>query len=276
VRQQIRSARRPTGFVSPSRPTARAHRSSGRRPGSPIWSSTGRVRSGATGSRDLATATRWSDTTSAAVACPTGRWRASHSRPGWRTWRPSSTPPAWSASPSWASPMAVRRHRLRRPPPERVSHLVLYGTYARGRAHRHRRRLGAATPPRRAGLLGLRRRRPAPRDRHARWPPAGRQGRGVPVAWREEGGTPAIVESIRAGLIFQLHQAVGTELIRERETSFVRRAIRSWRRNPAIEILGDPDADRLPIVALVVHTPHRPRLGAAELQPLPSRRAPAP
>jgi len=30
---------------------------------------------------------------------------------------------------------------------------------------------------------------------------------------REEGGTPAIVESIRAGLVFQLKQAVGVEVI---------------------------------------------------------------
>jgi selenocysteine lyase/cysteine desulfurase len=79
-------------------------------------------------------------------------------------------------------------------------------------------------------------------------------------SYREEGGTPAIVESIRAGLVFQLHRAIGTEAIRERETSFVRRAIRSWRRNPAIEVLGDPEADRLPIVSFVVHTPDGRRL----------------
>src|SRR5439155_16022909 len=37
------------------------------------------------------------------------------------------------------------------------------------------------------------------------------------VEHREEGGTPAIVESIRAGLVFQLKGAVGTEAIRDRE-----------------------------------------------------------
>jgi selenocysteine lyase/cysteine desulfurase len=79
-------------------------------------------------------------------------------------------------------------------------------------------------------------------------------------SYREEGGTPAIVESVRAGLVFQLHQAVGAEVIRERETSFVRRAIRSWRSNPAIEVLGDPGADRLPIVSFVVRTPDGRRL----------------
>ena len=30
---------------------------------------------------------------------------------------------------------------------------------------------------------------------------------------REEGGTPAIVESIRAGLVFQLKEAIGSDVI---------------------------------------------------------------
>jgi selenocysteine lyase/cysteine desulfurase len=72
---------------------------------------------------------------------------------------------------------------------------------------------------------------------------------------REEGGTPAIVESIRAGLVLQLAQLVGADLIREREDRFVRRAIESWRANPAIGLLGDLSADRLPIVSFVVHAP---------------------
>jgi selenocysteine lyase/cysteine desulfurase len=69
---------------------------------------------------------------------------------------------------------------------------------------------------------------------------------------REEGGTPAIVESIRAGLVFQLKAAVGEELIREREESFIRRAIASWSDDPNIEILGNCSADRLSIVSFVV------------------------
>src|SRR2546421_6914966 len=69
---------------------------------------------------------------------------------------------------------------------------------------------------------------------------------------REEGGTPAIVESIRAGLVFQLKQAVGTEEIRRREESFIRRAIERWGRHPDLEILGNPELDRLSIVSFVV------------------------
>lgn len=69
---------------------------------------------------------------------------------------------------------------------------------------------------------------------------------------REEGGTPAIVESIRAGLVFQLKSAVGEAVIREREHAFIRRAIESWETNEHISILGNPDAWRLSIVSFVV------------------------
>jgi selenocysteine lyase/cysteine desulfurase len=69
---------------------------------------------------------------------------------------------------------------------------------------------------------------------------------------REEGGTPAIVEAIRAGLVFQLKQAVGRDAIREREDSFIRRAIESWSANPDIELLGNTKAERLSIVSFVV------------------------
>lgn len=69
---------------------------------------------------------------------------------------------------------------------------------------------------------------------------------------REEGGTPAILESIRAGLVFQLKEAVGVEAIRQREESFIHRAIARWERNPNIGILGSHSLDRLSIVSFVV------------------------
>ncbi len=72
---------------------------------------------------------------------------------------------------------------------------------------------------------------------------------------REEGGTPAIVESIRAGLVFALKERVGTDLIRKLEHEFIRRAIDSWSENPNIRILGNPQADRLSIVSFVVRAP---------------------
>ena len=69
---------------------------------------------------------------------------------------------------------------------------------------------------------------------------------------REEGGTPAIVESIRAGLVFQLKEAVGTAAIRDREESFIHRAIERWEHNPNIQILGSHSLPRLSIVSFVV------------------------
>ncbi len=72
------------------------------------------------------------------------------------------------------------------------------------------------------------------------------------IEHREEGGTPNIVGAIRAGLVFQLKEAVGSEAIRAREESFIRRAIASWDEDPNIEILGNHDADRLSIVSFVI------------------------
>jgi len=69
---------------------------------------------------------------------------------------------------------------------------------------------------------------------------------------REEGGTPAIIGSIRAGLVFQLKEAVGEEVIREHEEAFIRRAIESWSGNPNMRILGNQSARRLSIVSFVV------------------------
>jgi len=72
---------------------------------------------------------------------------------------------------------------------------------------------------------------------------------------REEGGTPAIVDSIRAGLVFQLKQAVGIDVIREHEDHYLRRAVASWLDEPAMQILGNLDAERLSIVSFVVKAP---------------------
>ena len=69
---------------------------------------------------------------------------------------------------------------------------------------------------------------------------------------REEGGTPGIIESIRAGLVFQLKDAVGVELIRKREEDFIHRAIDAWSQNPNIRILGNKAAWRLSIVSFVI------------------------
>jgi selenocysteine lyase/cysteine desulfurase len=75
-----------------------------------------------------------------------------------------------------------------------------------------------------------------------------------PVA-REEAGTPAIVGSIRAGLVFALKEAVGADTIRRREGELARRALASWRTNPNLRILGSPEPERLAIVSFGVRHP---------------------
>ena len=75
---------------------------------------------------------------------------------------------------------------------------------------------------------------------------------------REEGGTPGIVESIRAGLVFALKEEVGSEEIRRREHRLARRALASWLENPRIEILGGTKVARLPIISFGVR--HRGRM----------------
>ncbi|MDP7164407.1 MAG: aminotransferase class V-fold PLP-dependent enzyme [Alphaproteobacteria bacterium] len=74
---------------------------------------------------------------------------------------------------------------------------------------------------------------------------------------REEGGTPEIVGSIRAGLVFRLKQEVGAEAIFAHETELARQAIERWSENPNIEILGSLSAARLPIISFLV--PHQGR-----------------
>ena len=78
--------------------------------------------------------------------------------------------------------------------------------------------------------------------------PLGHQYLDDPVA-REEGGTPAIVESIRAGLVFALKQAVGTDLIAAREERLWRHVLRRWADYPGIEVLGSHRAARLSIIS---------------------------
>jgi len=69
---------------------------------------------------------------------------------------------------------------------------------------------------------------------------------------REEGGTPAIIESIRAGLAFQLKERVGSETIRAREEAFIDRAMAAWSDVSEIGILGNPALSRLSIVSFTI------------------------
>jgi selenocysteine lyase/cysteine desulfurase len=67
-----------------------------------------------------------------------------------------------------------------------------------------------------------------------------------PVA-REEAGTPAIVESVRAGLVFALKRGVGPDAIHAHHERIRARVMRRWRSLPGLDLLGDRDLVRLPI-----------------------------
>lgn len=73
------------------------------------------------------------------------------------------------------------------------------------------------------------------------------------VERREEAGTPAIVEAIRAGLVFQLKQTVGADQIHRRESALLSRAREALADCEQIEILGPADAQRLSILSLRIH-----------------------
>jgi len=77
------------------------------------------------------------------------------------------------------------------------------------------------------------------------------------LSHREEGGTPAIIESIRAGLVFLLKETVGGEVIEKLEADLVARAIGVWSANPRIHILGNLKARRLSIVSFLIRHDER-------------------
>ncbi len=58
---------------------------------------------------------------------------------------------------------------------------------------------------------------------------------------REKAGTPGVLQTLKAGLVFQIKDAVGTDVIHKREHEFTDRALHSWGENSDIEILGNPD-----------------------------------
>jgi selenocysteine lyase/cysteine desulfurase len=67
---------------------------------------------------------------------------------------------------------------------------------------------------------------------------------------REKAGTPGVLQTLKAGLVFQIKDAVGTDVIHRREQEYASRALESWMENDRIEILGNPDpASRVGIIS---------------------------
>ena len=72
------------------------------------------------------------------------------------------------------------------------------------------------------------------------------------VQVREGGGTPPIIQIIRAGLVFELKDYLG-DLMLEAEHKLVAKAKERFRDNPALTLLGDLSADRLGVFSVVFH-----------------------
>ncbi|XP_072040662.1 uncharacterized protein [Amphiura filiformis] len=75
------------------------------------------------------------------------------------------------------------------------------------------------------------------------------------VEMREEGGTPSIVGAIRAGMVFQMKQAVGTTNIMKREHELCRKAVEFWSSSPNLILLGNTSVPRLPIFSFLIRHP---------------------
>lgn len=73
------------------------------------------------------------------------------------------------------------------------------------------------------------------------------------LAAREEAGTPNVIGDIRAALAFIIKDAVGADVIADRETRFNQMALDGWRENPHLTLLGVNHQHRLPIFSFLVH-----------------------
>ncbi len=70
---------------------------------------------------------------------------------------------------------------------------------------------------------------------------------------REEGGTPEILGSIRAGLAVQLKESVGSDLIMSREEALTQLAFREWSAVKELVLVGPHQSvSRLPIFSFLV------------------------
>ena len=58
---------------------------------------------------------------------------------------------------------------------------------------------------------------------------------------REKAGTPGVLQTLKAGLVFQIKDDVGVDVINAREHELTDRAMKSWGKNENIEVLGNPD-----------------------------------
>ncbi len=64
------------------------------------------------------------------------------------------------------------------------------------------------------------------------------------IETRESAGTPAILQTIKAALVFELKETIGLDVIEQRELEITQQAMARWQAHPKIEVLGNPDAEK--------------------------------
>jgi len=76
------------------------------------------------------------------------------------------------------------------------------------------------------------------------------------VEEREKAGTPGVLQTLKAAMVFSIKEEIGTERIEAREHELLCRAFERWERTPAVEILGNQDpARRIGIVSFNIKEP---------------------
>lgn len=71
---------------------------------------------------------------------------------------------------------------------------------------------------------------------------------------REDAGTPAILGKLRIALAFRVKEQLGLKALTAREHELFRRAVARLSANPRVQLLGNPEADRLAFLSFLVFT----------------------
>ncbi len=61
---------------------------------------------------------------------------------------------------------------------------------------------------------------------------------------REKAGTPGVLQTMKAAMVFAIKTELGTQSIEKREHELLSRAFERWANTPQIEIMGNPDPQR--------------------------------
>ncbi|KAK9109355.1 hypothetical protein Sjap_017415 [Stephania japonica] len=71
---------------------------------------------------------------------------------------------------------------------------------------------------------------------------------------REDAGTPAIIQKIRAALAFSVKEYVGYQMIEPQEKLWVQTALKRFMPNPSIRVLGNTSVRRQPVISFLINT----------------------